>query len=111
VATDKHGWKVRMGLPGVESKDVHVELDHTTLTVSGERTVKEESADRHLSEIGYGRFERRFTLPENVDSEKVSARFENGMLELTLPVAEVVQNRRRIEIAGANKVEKPEKAA
>ncbi len=100
VTSDKEGWKVRMGLPGIEPKDVHVELDHNVLTVTGERTVKEEDSDRHLSEIGYGRFERAFTVPDNVDPEKVSAEFDNGMLELKLPVAEVSRNRRRIDIAG-----------
>lgn len=106
VTSDKLGWKVRMALPGIESKDVHVEIDHNMLKVTGERTVKEENADRHLSEIGYGRFERTFTLPENVDAENVSADFENGLLELTLPLAEAGQSRRRIEIAGKKKSEK-----
>ena len=100
VTSDKEGWKVRMGLPGIEPKDVHVELNHNMLTVTGERTVKEEDADRHVSEIGYGRFERTFTVPDNVDAEQVSAEFDNGMLELKLPVAEQTRNRRQIEIAG-----------
>ena len=73
VTSDKEGWKVRMGLPGIEPKDVHVELNHNVLTVTGERTGKEEDTDRHISEIGYGRFERTFTVPDNVDAEKVSA--------------------------------------
>lgn len=101
VTSDKEGWKVRMGLPGIEPKDVHIELNHNVLTVTGERSVREEDTERHLSEIGYGRFERTFTVPENVDSEKVSAEFDNGMLELRLPVAEKARNRRKIEIAGA----------
>ena len=108
VTSDEGGWKVRMGLPGIESKDVHVELNHNMLTVTGERTAREEKTDRHMSEIGYGRFERTFTLPDNVDAEKVSADFENGMLEVTLPVAEADRSRRRIEVSGAKR---PEKAA
>ena len=108
VTSDEHGWRVRIGLPGIEPKDVHVEIDHNVLTVTGERAVKEEKTDRHLSEIGYGRFERAFTLPENVDAEKVGASFENGMLELTLPAVATARNRRRIKVVG---IKKPEKAA
>ena len=93
------GLTLRMALPGVDPKDVHVELSGKVLTVSGERTVKDEQTDRHLSEIGYGRFERRFTLPDDVETDDVTATFEHGMLELTLPTAEATKPR-RIEIAG-----------
>ena len=93
------GWTLRMALPGIDPKDVHVELTGKVLTVSGEHTVKDEQADRHLSEIGYGRFERRFTLPDDVATDDVTATSEHGMLELTLPTAEATKPR-RIEIAG-----------
>lgn len=101
VTSDKDGWKVRMELPGIEPKDVHVELNHNMLTVTGERTVKEDDGERHVSEFGYGRFERTFTVPDNVDAEKVSAEFDKGMLELRLPVSDKARNRRRIEIAAS----------
>ena len=93
------GWTLKMALPGIDPKDVDVELTGKVLTVSGERTVKDEKTDRHLSEIGYGRFERRFTLPEDVAAKDVAATFEHGMLELTLPAAEATKPR-RIEIGG-----------
>ena len=94
------GWTLRMGLPGIDPKDVHVELQGKVLTVSGERTVTDEETDRHLSEIGYGRFERRFTVPSDVANDKVTATFEHGMLQLKLPAAEETKSR-RIEIAGS----------
>ena len=94
----KEGWTLRMALPGVETKNVHVDLDGRVLKVTGERTVEGGDTERQISEIGYGRFERSFTLPESVASGKVRARFENGMLELTLPLAETAKPR-RIEIA------------
>lgn len=94
------GWTLRMALPGIDPKDVHVELAGKILTVSGERRVKDEQTDRHLSEIGYGRFERRFAIPEDVATDGVTATFEHGMLELTLPASGATKPR-RIEIAGA----------
>mgnify|MGYP005634192893 CR=1 FL=1 len=72
-------------------------LNGDVLTVTGER--RQEKTDRHLSEFGYGRFERRFTLPDSVVADQVSASFEHGMLELTLPVTEAAKPR-RIEIGG-----------
>ena len=98
VTSGSEGWTIRMALPGIDQKDVSVDLDHSVLTVSGERTVPEEKAKRHVSELGYGRFTRSFTLPDTVDVQKVAAKFENGMLELTLPVTEATKPR-RIEIA------------
>ena len=97
VTSGTESWTVRMALPGVDPKAVHVDLHHDVLTITGERTLKEETTEQHVSEIGYGRFERNFTLPENVATEKVNANFENGMLELTLPVSEAAKPR-RIEI-------------
>jgi HSP20 family protein len=108
VTSDEHGWTVRMALPGIEPKDVHVDLTHNVLTVSGERATEvksEEKAERHMSEIGYGHFERSFTLPENVAAEDVAAHFDNGMLELRLPLREAAKPR-RIEIGGKSQATK-----
>ena len=107
VTSDEQGWKVQMALPGIDPKDVHVDLNRNVLTITGERTmkVKGEKSEQHLSEIGYGRFDRSFTLPENVDLTKVGANFENGMLELTLPVTEAAKPR-RIEITGGKTIPK-----
>ena len=91
------GWKVRMALPGIEPKDVHIEVEGKLLKVSGERNAKDDTTTRHMSEIGYGQFERRFALPDTVAPDKVKATFENGMLELTLPTSELAKPR-RIEI-------------
>ena len=97
VTSTAQGWKVQMALPGIDPKDVHVDLNNNVVSITGERTTKGEKSEQHLSEIGYGRFERSFTLPENVDLTKVGASFENGMLEVTLPVTEAAKPR-RIEV-------------
>lgn len=100
VTSDNGGWKMRMALPGIDPKDVHVDLHRDVLTITGERNLqREEQTERHLSEFGYGRFERSFTLPDHVDTDRVGATFEHGMLEITLPMAEAAKPR-RIEIAG-----------
>jgi HSP20 family protein len=99
VTSDKEGWTIRIALPGIDPKNVKVDLHDSVLTVAGERSGEVEDVDHHVSEFGYGAFERSFTLPSSVDSEKVDAVFQHGMLELRLPIVEASKPR-RIEIDG-----------
>ena len=97
IATVPDGWQVRMALPGIDPGDVKIDLNGDTLTVAGERSKRREDAELNRSEISYGRFERLLTLPSNVDADRVEANFDNGMLDLSLPLAESAKPR-RIEI-------------
>ena len=99
VRSGKEGWNLRIALPGIDPKDVSVDLHGSTLTVKGERSDNKSDAEHHVSEIRYGRFERTFTLPAKVEAEKVTAEYRNGMLELTLPLSESAKPR-RIQIDG-----------
>ncbi len=77
---------IQAELPGVEKKDVHVEVDHGVMTVSGERRYEKESDDgnAHHIERAYGKFMRSFSLPTNVDTEHVEANMKDGVLEVHL---------------------------
>jgi len=81
---------VQAELPGIEKKDVHLEVKDGILTLSGERRyekdVKEENV--HRVERAYGKFFRSFSLPTNVDADKVNAAMKNGVLEVRLPKRE-----------------------
>ena len=99
IATVPDGWQVRMALPGIDPGDVKIDLNGDTLTVAGERSSRREDAELNRSEISYGKFERMLTLPSNVDTDRVEANFDNGMLDLSLPLAESARPR-RIEIGG-----------
>ena len=79
---------VRCDLPGVDPSNVDVSLEGTTLTISGvRRSEREGKEDGHrFSEVRYGRFERSLTVPAGLDPEKVTARYENGVLEVTAPL-------------------------
>ena len=97
--TDKEV-KVTAELPGLEEKDVDVELANGVLAIKGEKKTETEDKDRLFSERTYGRFERRFPL-DNVEEDKVSASFKNGVLTVTLPKsAKTQQNVKRIAISG-----------
>lgn len=92
--------KVTAELPGIEEKDINVQLADGVLTISGEKRTQAEDKDRLFSERVYGRFERHIPL-DQVDEDKISASFKNGVLTITLPrTRDVPSNVKRIAING-----------
>jgi HSP20 family protein len=78
---------IRVELAGVDPKDVEVSVAGRTLTIKGERKAPKVPADDRLfGEIVYGKFERMVTLPEGLNPEEVKARWDYGILEVTIPV-------------------------
>ena len=79
-------------LPGVNMGDVNITLEDGVLTVTGEKKEEKEEKDEgkenfryHMWERQYGSFKRAFTLPKEIDAEKIAATFDNGILTVTLP--------------------------
>jgi HSP20 family protein len=94
-------YRVTAELPGLSQEDVEVLFDDGVLTMRGERRVENEDRARAFSERYYGRFERRLALDRNVEPDKISAIFENGLLTVTVPKSEPEKNRAtRIPISG-----------
>jgi HSP20 family protein len=87
-------------LPGVKKEDIHVSIDGAQVTLEAEvRREKEASKDERVlrSERVYGKVMRSFTLPQEVDEAKAQAKFQDGVLELTLPKKAAAQ-RKQISI-------------
>ena len=86
-------------VPGVDKKDVKINIQNNILTIEGEKKQKNEinKDDHYRTERFYGKFCRSFTLPSDVDSENIKADFSNGILSITLPKSEKVKPR-QIEI-------------
>ncbi len=80
---------VKADLPGVNKEDIDISVSDNVLTIKGERreTADIKGEDIHYEEISYGSFMRSLTLPSKVDAEKINATYENGVLEVTLPMA------------------------
>jgi HSP20 family protein len=90
--------KIVAELPGLEEKDVQVELTNGVLTIKGEKRAETEDKDRLFSERYYGRFERRIRI-DDVAEDKITATFKNGLLIVTLPKSVKAQEKvKRISI-------------
>jgi HSP20 family protein len=87
VWTNEDGAVLTAELPGVSAGDIDVAVEGDTLTLSGNRQLDElpEGPTYHRRERGHGRFSRVFRLPFPIDSGKVEAAFEKGILHITLP--------------------------
>jgi HSP20 family protein len=83
---------MRLDLPGVEPKDIDVSVAGDTLTIraSRERRTDERDQDLELREVSYGRFERSLTLPKGVKSDQITASYQHGVLELSMPASSEV---------------------
>lgn len=80
-------------LAGMDPKDISIEVQDNVLTVSGERHFKEEvKEDKYYRiERRYGSFSRSLALPQTVDEDKIEAKYESGVLEITVPKAETAK--------------------
>ncbi len=87
TAETDSAYEVTAELPGVNEKDIKIALGDNVLSISGEKKAEreEKNKDYVMSERSYGAFKRAFTLPDNVDAEKIAAKFEKGVLKVTLP--------------------------
>src|ERR1700733_2947347 len=84
---------LKADVPGVELKDIDIQLENGTLTLKGERKLEKEEKNKgfHRMERSYGSFVRIFTVPDTVDAEHVKAAYEAGVLTITLPKKEIAK--------------------
>ena len=91
--------RVTAEVPGMEEKDIEILLDDGVLTLRGEKRSETEDKDRQFSERYYGRFERRILLGNDIEEDRIDARFRNGVLSVTLPKTAKAQSQaKRIAI-------------
>ena len=91
VTTTDDGWRVDVPLPGIDPRNVNLDVAGHTLTIRAEQPAS--------GDAGAGRYEQSFTVPQFLDVDKISASYRYGMLQLALPLKESVKPR-RINIAG-----------
>ncbi|RME69502.1 MAG: Hsp20/alpha crystallin family protein [Nitrospirae bacterium] len=100
VESDKD-YKLTAELPGIEEKDLEVTLDDdNVLTIKGEKKEEKEDRDKnyYYRERRFGSFVRRIPLPEDIDADKIEAKFKNGVLTLHIPKVASAKKGKKIEI-------------
>src|SRR6201997_1840947 len=116
VYEDEHNVTLKIEVPGIEEKDIDVRIENNTLTVHGERKIEKEEKEENYRRVErqYGSFTRTFNLPTTVDSEKVSANYDKGVLKISLPKkAEAKPKQIKVNVGGEKTLEAkgPSKAA
>ncbi len=98
---DKGGeFDVEIAAPGMKKEDFHVTCENGYLTIKAEKEEKKEEKDKNYTrrEYNYNSFERSFSLPESVKSDQVKAKYENGVLKISIPKREEAKSKPRIEV-------------
>ena len=101
ILEEDNEYRIEVIAPGIDKKDVKINLEDDVLTISSEMKQENEEKDKHYMrrEFNYTAFSRSFVVPEEVDAEKISAEHKNGILTLHLPKKEeVVKKTQKREI-------------
>jgi len=79
-------FELTLALPGMRKEDINISFENNTITISGERELKEEEGTKyHRIESRFGKFERSMPLPNVIDEENIRATYENGVLTVNVP--------------------------
>lgn len=96
IKETKDHYLVSFDMPGVKKEDIKIEVENNQLVISGERQYQmnqEEGESTLRHERAHGRFERTFVLPTTVNTDKIEAHYENGVLNVAIPKAEAAKGR------------------
>ena len=91
IKEDADGFEVDVAAPGFEKNDFQIELNNHVLSISSEKKVETETKEGQQfsrQEFSYQSFSRSFTLPNSVESDKIKAKYENGILKVSIPKKE-----------------------
>jgi HSP20 family protein len=101
IGANDREYTISVEVPGVDQKDVKIEITNNTLTIRGEKKQETEEKEKNFyrMERSYGSFQRTLSLPEDADQGKINATFKNGVLTVTMPRKTLPQTEvKRIEI-------------
>jgi HSP20 family protein len=87
ITENKDEYKVSLAVPGMKKDDFNIDVEGNMLTISSEKEETKEEKDKKFTrkEYNYSSFSRSFTLPEEINKEKIEAKYEDGVLKIALP--------------------------
>lgn len=90
ISETKKEFEVSVALPGMNKEDINVDLENGRLSISGERKFENEENNKnyHRVESGFGSFSRSFQLPDTIDEDSIFAKYEDGVLNITIAKSE-----------------------
>lgn len=100
ISEDEKALYIEAEVPGAKKEDIKLQVDDGVLTISAERKqeTEEKKKNYHRVERIYGHFSRSFSLGDNIDQEHIDAKYDNGVLHVTLPKTEPVKNTKEISV-------------
>lgn len=101
VTEDEKAIHVKAELPGIDEKNVNVEIKENTLTISGEKKEEKETKEEksHRIERSYGSFSRSFTLPKGIETDNIKATYKNGVLKINIPKGKELESKKvKVEV-------------
>jgi HSP20 family protein len=101
ITEQKNDYLVSLAAPGMKKEDFNIDVDGNMLTISSEKEETKEEKDKKFTrkEYNYSSFSRSFTLPDEVNKEKIEAKYEDGVLKLVLPRKEEIKKPAAKQIA------------
>lgn len=103
IAEKDDSYEITAELPGIDQKDIEIKISNDSLIIKGEKKEEKEEKRKgyHLSERSYGSFQRVFSLPSGVNEEKIEAKFNKGVLSVSLPKKpEAIKKDKTVPIKG-----------
>jgi HSP20 family protein len=91
ISEDEHAIFIEADIPGIKKEDVKLSMEDDVLSITAERTQSEEEKQKgyHRVERSWGSLSRSFTLGDNIDTDKIEATYDNGVLKIMIPKVEV----------------------
>lgn len=97
-------YELQAELPGLDMDDIEIKISNGLMTIRGEKSEQhsKEEDNYHLHERSYGQFQRSFSLPQGIDTDKIEAKYDKGVLYVQMPKsAEAIDKERKIEVRAA----------
>lgn len=100
ISETEKAFELSFAIPGIKKDEINIDLNEGQLIVSGERKFEERKEEKnfHSVETRYGSFSRSFHLPDNIDANKVEAKYEDGLLNIIIPKDEKKIQKKTIAI-------------
>lgn len=100
IIEDEKGFKLELSVPGFKKEDFDINIEQGALIIRSEKKEESNKEEKNYSrkEFSYSSFSRSFQLPDNINENNISAKYDNGVLQLTIPKKEIAEAKPKKQI-------------